>query len=82
MSTLFPEPKPPSGRGPCQWCGSPSVQRVEVTPPVFTASGGVKRLKHHAIEADVCAAHAAMIARNKAELEAAAEAKRRLRQQP
>jgi hypothetical protein len=70
VSTLFPIPVPPDDKGPCAWCGKPAIERVVVTPAVFTAAGGVRRMKTRATEADVCAEHAAMVARNKDEAEA------------
>lgn len=60
---------------PCAWCGEPSTKRVEIAPPVYTAIGGVRRIKTRAIEADVCDAHAAMVQRNKDEAQAEADAK-------
>lgn len=69
-------PEQSKERHPCEWCGEPSVARVEITPAVFTSAGGVRRLKTHATEADVCAKHAAMVKRNKDEVEAVAQAKR------
>lgn len=65
---------------PCAWCGEPATERAEIAPAIFTSVGGVRRIKTRATEVDVCAAHAAMVARNKAEREAEAEAKRRERQ--
>lgn len=74
-------PEQTNERHPCEWCGDPSIARVEITPAVYTSAGGVRRLKVHATEADVCAVHAAMVQRNKAEREAEAEAKRRERRE-
>lgn len=77
MTGLFALPEPGDERGPCVWCGEPSVARVEIEPPMFGNANGVRVLKRHAIEVDVCQEHAAMVARNKAELEAVAEEKQR-----
>jgi hypothetical protein len=76
---LFVVPDVPSGLSPCAWCSKPSVMRVEVEPAVFSATGGVRVLKRHAIEADVCQVHADMVQRNRDETEAKAEAKRAAR---
>lgn len=68
--TLFLAPEPAVERGPCRWCGEPSVERVEITPPIYTSVGGVRRIKQRAIEADVCPAHAKMVQRSKDDAEA------------
>lgn len=78
MSTLFPEPKPPPP-GPCEWCGAPSTQRMEVTPARYSTRTGIRLVSVHAIEADVCARHAEMIERNRAEAEVAAKAEAKAR---
>jgi hypothetical protein len=69
VSGLFPVPSPPDALGPCAWCSEPATERVEVEPAVFSAAGGVRVMKKRAIEADVCPAHAAMVARNRDERE-------------
>jgi hypothetical protein len=46
---------------------------------VFSSTGGFRVMKRHAIEADVCPAHAAMVARNRDERDAEAEARKRKR---
>jgi hypothetical protein len=46
---------------------------------MYSSAGGFKIMKRHAIEADVCPVHAAMVARNRAERDAEAEARKRKR---
>lgn len=79
--SLFPVPEPPDHGDFCQWCGEPAVQRVEVTPAAWSSRTGVRLLKTHAIEADVCAKHAAMVQRSKDEAEAITQARRAARAQ-
>jgi hypothetical protein len=77
MTRLFVVPDAPEGLSPCAWCSEPSVARVEVEPAIFTSINGVRVMKRHAIEADVCQHHAEMVQRNHDEAEARAEAQRR-----
>jgi hypothetical protein len=71
QTLLFVPPEQSVQRGPCQWCGAPSVERVEIVPAIYTSVGGVRRIKKRATESDVCATHAKMVQRSKDEAEAA-----------
>jgi hypothetical protein len=70
VSGLFLVPPPSDELWPCAWCSQPATERVEVEPAIWSSVSGVRVMKRHAIEVDVCPAHAAMVARNRDERDA------------